>query len=53
VAYDAAKDDYAPDCTDEFLDDESVTSTVMEIETLDDFDHDDSSEVPEEVPTDS
>jgi len=53
VAYDAAKDDYAPDCTDEFLDDESVTSTVMDIETLDDFDLDDSSEVPEGVLTDS
>jgi len=53
VAYDAEKDDYAPDCTDEFLDDESVTSTVMDIETLDDFDLDDSSEVPEGVLTDS
>ena len=53
VAYDAEKDEYAPDCTDEFLDDESVTSTVMDIETLDDFDLDDSSEVPEGVLTDS
>jgi len=53
VAYDAAKDDYAPDCTDEFLDDESVTSTVMDIETLDDFDFDDSLEVPEGTLTDS
>jgi len=53
VAYDAEKDDYAPDCTDEFLDNESVTSTVMDIETLDDFDLDDSSEVPEGALTDS
>jgi len=53
VACDAEKDDHAPDCTDEFLDDKSVTSTVMDIETLDDFDLDDSSEVPEGVLTDS
>jgi len=53
VAYDAEKDEYAPDCTDEFLDDKSVTSTVMDIETLDDFDLDNSSEVPEGVLTDS
>jgi len=53
VACDAEKDDHAPDCTDEFLDDELVTSTVVDIETPDDFDLDDSSEVPEGAPTDS
>jgi len=53
VAHNAEKDDCAPDCTDEFVDNESVTSTVMDIETLDDFDLDDSSEVPEGVLTDS
>jgi len=53
VAHDAEKDDCAPDCADEFLDNESITSTVMDIETLDDFDLNDSSEVPEGVLTDS
>jgi len=53
AAHNAEKDDCAPDCTDEFLDNESVTSTVVDIETLDDFDLDDSSEVPEGVLTDS
>jgi len=53
AACDAEKDDCAPDCTDEFLDNESVTSTVVDIATLDDFDLDNSSEVPEGALTDS
>jgi len=53
VTHDAEKDDCAPDCADEFLDDESATSTVMDVETLDDFDLDDSLEVPEGALTDS
>jgi len=56
VSYDANANDYAPDCTDNFLDDESVTSVIMDVETLDDLQDlhaDDASSVSEGVLADS
>jgi len=56
VSYDANADDCAPNCADDFLDNESVTSAIMDVETLDDPQDlytDDASSVPEGVLTDS
>jgi len=56
VSCDANADDHAPDCTDNFLDDESVTSAIVDVETLDDLQDlhtDDASSVPEGVLADS
>ena len=56
VSCDANADNCAPDCADDFLEDESVTSVIMDVETLDDLQElytDDTSSAPEGVLADS